>query len=365
MPLFIIKNDITKLKVDAIVNAANSSLLGGSGVDGAIHRAAGPDLLKECKTLNGCETGDAKITKGYNLPAKYVIHTVGPIWHGGKRDEEKLLTSCYNRSLQLAVENQCKSVAFPMISAGIYGYPKAAAMKVAKMTICHFLAEIEDELDVYIVLFGSDTSEFITVEDETLNKLKSDLDNVSEEINIDEGFEKANNSSPFTLRNGTFISRRKPNPMLGTFSLKPPSELGFKLSKLKNKLKDLLFKKEENFSEMIMRKIEESKLDEVKCYKSANVNKQIFYKIRKSASNVDGIPYQPSKNVVFSFAIALKLNLQDTKELLEKAGYSLSKSNKMDIIIEYCISNGIYDVFTINEILLYFSLPLLGSKCNE
>ncbi len=366
MPLFIINGDITKLKVDAIVNAANETLLGGGGVDGCIHRAAGPDLLKECETLNGCETGDAKITKGYKLPAKYVIHTVGPVWRGGSKGEEELLKSCYKRSLQLAVENNCKSLAFPMISAGIFGYPKSDAMKVATQTISHFLSEKEDELDVYIVLFGSDTSEFLTVEDKTLDKLKSKLDDaVSDEINLEDGPFKPNNGSPFTLRNGTLISRRKPNPISGTFSLRPPSKLSFSLSSLKNKLKDLLFKKEEDFSEMVMRKIEEEKLDDVKCYKLANVNKQIFYKIRKSASKVDEIPYQPSKNVVLSFAIALKLNLDDTKELLEKAGYSLSKSNKVDIIIEYCVINGIYDVFTVNEILFYFSLPLLGSKCNE
>ena len=147
----VLKGDITKLEVDAIVNAANTSLLGGGGVDGAIHHAAGPELLEECRTLNGCEIGQSKITKGYNLPAKYIVHTVGPVWHGGNKNEKKLLKSCYNASLNLAKENRIKTIAFPAISCGVYHFPLDEACKIAMGTVKEFISN-DDSLEKVIFI---------------------------------------------------------------------------------------------------------------------------------------------------------------------------------------------------------------------
>ena len=154
MELHVVTGDITKLDVDAIVNAANTSLLGGGGVDGAIHRAAGPELLAECRTLHGCQTGQAKATKGYKLPAKYVIHTVGPVWHGGGHKEAELLANCYENSMALALELGCRTVAFPAISTGVYHYPLEEATHIAVQTVRRFLAEHPEGPAVTFVCFN-------------------------------------------------------------------------------------------------------------------------------------------------------------------------------------------------------------------
>lgn len=155
----IVSSDITQLRVDAIVNAANRSLLGGGGVDGAIHRAAGPDLLAECRALGGCETGQAKITRGYRLPARHIVHTVGPIWQGGNQGEPELLAACYRNSLKLAVANGVRSIAFPAISCGVYGYPLAEAASIAVREVQQFLAGDDRIETVYLVCFGEEVLE--------------------------------------------------------------------------------------------------------------------------------------------------------------------------------------------------------------
>ena len=333
MPLKIVRNDITKMKVDAIVNAANETLLGGGGVDGAIHRAAGPELLEECKTLGGCKTGRAKITKGYDLPAKFVIHTVGPIYEDGKHGEKELLESCYRESLILAKEQGCKTVAFPLISSGIYGYPKAEAMAVATSTIIDFL--FENEMDVYMVIFDRKT---FSISEKLFSEIEEYIDDVYADSHYDRLYER------LSRQEAVFASMS----MRECCTCEAPSAPHADLEKWLNCL-------DESFSEMLLRKIDEKGMTDAQCYKKANIDRKLFSKIRSNPS------YKPSKQTAIAFAISLELNLDETKDLLNKAGYSLSHSNKFDIIIEYFISRGIYNVFDINEALFAFDQSLLGA----
>jgi O-acetyl-ADP-ribose deacetylase (regulator of RNase III) len=335
MPLEIIRNDITKVKCDAIVNAANESLLGGGGVDGAIHRAAGRGLLEECRTLGGCKTGESKITKGYNLPCKYVIHTVGPIWRDGKHGESKLLESCYKNSLNLAKENNCESVAFPLISSGVYGYPMDEAMKAAVDTIGSFL--LHNDMLVYIVVFNKNAVNMG-------NKLFADIaeyidDNyVVEHTDVDyERMRMPQCSMP--LSPTKYLEETD-----DTFAMPKSSEIGDWVDKVID----------ESFSEMLLRKIDEKGIKDSECYKKANVDRKLFSKIRSNPQ------YKPSKNTAIAFAIALELPLDETNDMLMKAGFALSHSNKFDIIIEYFINKGEYNIFTINQALFEFDQSLLG-----
>lgn len=325
MPLQIVRNDITKMECDAIVNAANSTLLGGGGVDGAIHKAAGKGLLFECMKLGGCKTGEAKITGGYNLPCKYIIHTVGPVWKGGHFGEEKLLRSCYRESLLLAKKNDCESVAFPLISAGVYGYPKDKALQVAVDEISSFL--FENDMTVYIVVFDQKSFNIS-------QKLVSDIREYIDEHYVEK------HAAMESIR----LTMMPPMAVSDTASKES-------LDSLDNALKQI----DESFSQMLLRKIDEKGMTDSECYKKANVDRKLFSKIRSD------IHYKTSKNTAIAFAIALELDLDETKELLMKAGFALSHSNKFDIIIEYFIVNGNYNIFEINEVLFAFDQALLGA----
>ena len=329
MPLIIVRNDITKMPVDAIVNAAKESLLGGGGVDGCIHRAAGPELLAECRRLGGCKTGDAKITKAYLLPCRYVIHTVGPVWRGGGHGERELLASCYRTSLALAQAHNCETVAFPLISSGIFGYPKDQALRVAVDTIGEFL--LGSDMTVYLVIFDRKAYQIS-------GKLFADIAEY-----IDDHYVDAHTDSrrERTRRMGVVESR-----MLTAYEDAPMAVGG---------LDEALAHLDAGFSETLLKLIDRSGKKDAEVYKKANVDRKLFSKIRNNPG------YKPSKSTAIAFAIALELNLDETRELIARAGYALSASSKFDVIIEYFIGREKYDIFEINEALFAFDQSLLGA----
>ena len=329
MPLSIVRNDITTMKVDAIVNAANESLLGGGGVDGAIHRAAGPELLAECRTLGGCKTGQAKITKGYRLPARFIIHTVGPIWRGGGCGERDLLASAYRSSLELALAHNCETVAFPLISSGVYGYPKDQALKVAVDAIGDFL--LAHDMTVYLVIFDRAAC--------TIGgKLFADI-----AAYIDDRYVESHTDS-------REIQRRR----MALASMPMEGETWAPAAAAPSGLDEVLSKLDESFSQMLLRKIDEAGLTDAQCYKKANIDRKLFSKIRSD------IHYKPSKPTAMAFAVALELPLEEARELLGKAGFAFSHASKFDIIVEYFIARQNYNIFEINEALFAFDQSLLG-----
>lgn len=330
MPLEIVRNDITKMKVDAIVNAANETLLGGGGVDGCIHRAAGPELLQECRTLGGCRTGEAKLTGAYRLPCKYVIHTVGPVWNGGKYGEREQLASCYRSSLALAKKHGCETVVFPLISSGVFGYPKDQALRVAVDTISEFLAE--NDMTVYLVIFSRAA---YAIGNKLFADIAAYIDDHYVDVHTDSRRERMRRMSVLEGRALSAGAAAAPMSADGLDSLLAHLDAGF--------------------SETLLKLIDRSGKKDSEIYKKANVDRKLFSKIR---NNPD---YKPSKPTAVAFAIALELSLPETRDLIARAGYALSASSKFDVIIEYFIRQKKYDIFEINEALFAFDQSLLGA----
>lgn len=335
MPFSIIRQDITKMKVDAIVNAANTDLAMGGGVCGAIFKEAGASSLQAaCEKLAPIHTGDAVITPGFRLLTKFIIHTAGPVYRGGDSGEEEQLRSCYLNSLKRAVENKCESIAFPLISSGIYGYPKDKALRIATATIHDFLEE--HDLEVYLVVF--DKTAF-AISEKLLGEVESYIDEhyVTEHIfrrrellDVErEGLDEAD-----------LISYNAPAPMQAL-----TSGAG---------IDDLIGNLDEPFSELLLRLIDAKGKTDVEVYKRANLDRKLFSKIRT------GKGYMPSKRTAVALAVALELSIDETDDLLERAGYVLSRSQKFDVIVEYFIVNKKYNIFEINEVLFKYDQPLLG-----
>jgi O-acetyl-ADP-ribose deacetylase (regulator of RNase III) len=341
MPFNIIRNDITKLKVDAIVNAANTALQMGGGVSGAIFKAASArELQAACDSLAPIRTGEAVLTPGFNLPAKHVIHAAGPAYRDGKHGEEGLLRAAYANSLKRAVENKCEGVAFPLISSGTYGYPRDEALRVATSEIRGFLDG--HDIDVTLVVFDKST---FAVSCELLGAVES---------YIDEHYVDTHKGARSQLFH---VSRKDLSDEGIRYLSAPPTAQEAKLvpsTGAPAPIDDLIGNLDEPLSQTLLRLIDAKGKTDVEVYKRANLDRKLFSKIRT------GKGYTPSKKTVISLAVALELSLKETDDLLERAGYALSHAVKFDVIVEYFITSGKYDVFEINEVLFEYDQALLG-----
>lgn len=307
MGFHLVQEDITEMDVEAIVNAANNDLLPGGGVCGAIFSSAGYDKLsKACEKIGHVDTGKAVITPGFNLKAKYIIHTAGPIYIDGKHNEKELLESCYKEALKFAVENKITSLAFPLISAGIYGYPKEEAYDIAVQTIKNFLDE--NEMEVYLTLLD-----------------KSFLDNRYKELKayIQKNQKEEEERERLPIRDRLYSSYGN----------------GFTMGLLT--LREAIKRTGETFSEYLLHLIDKKGMTDPEVYKRAGIDRRLFSKIRKEKN------YRPNKETVLRLCIGLKLDIDDAKDLLNKAGYGLSDAIPEDLAIKYYIEQKEYDIFKI------------------
>lgn len=350
MPFLMIRDDITKVAVDAIVNPANEELLEGSGTSRSIYLKAGEEKLGEaCKQIGHCNLGEAVITEGFDLLAKYIIHAVNPIWLDGNYGEEKLLYKTYTQALFLAKQHQLESIAFPLLSSGNYHFPKDKALKIAVSAISDFL--IENEMLVYLVLYDNVA---FTISKKLFSSIEEYIDDHYIETNNEKIYQiNANASyrrSSTTIINKTALFFQEPVEMANQVLVKAKKDYAPSRS-----LDSLIGNIGDTFSTMLLRLIDERGLKDAYVYKKANIDRRLFSKIRNN------INYEPSKKTVLAFAIALELSLDETKDLLMRAGYAFSNCSKFDIIICYFIENKQYDIYLINEMLFAYNQPLLGA----
>lgn len=350
MPLKIIRQDITKIKCDAIVNPTNRHMWPGGGADAAIHEAAGPELFEYCQKLGGVSVGEAKITPAFNLPCKYVIHTAGPEWEDGFAGERVLLRSCYKEALKLAVQHKCKSVAFPLIASGLYGYPKDRVLSEATDVISHFLEHYE--MEVYIVVFDKTA---YTISRELYSDVQTFIDNFYVEMHSDmfDSFREEGNYRALKTRKKKAAKEEALDHLeVGAFA---PMCSEISPAYQSDRLDDMLENMDKGFADTLFYYIDKKGITDVEAYKRSNVGKKTFSKIK---CNKD---YKPSKITAVSFAVGLHLSLEETQHLLSTAGMCLSRANKFDVIIEYFIMTGKYEsIFDVNEVLYQFDQSLLG-----
>lgn len=360
MPFEIIRNDIANMRVDAIVNTTGAEPWIGSGVDAGVHQKAGPKLLEARQAIGSIPVGGAAVTPGFELPAKYVIHTVAPLWEGGGRGEELLLRGCYRECLALAKELGCRSLAFPLLSAGNLGFPRDLALQVALGAISEFL--MANELQVYLVVFNREA--FLLSE-----KLFRGVSSFIDENYIQAAGAKQrrmeDSGRPDLFRRGNLFRRGRRQkeegipPTEDRCLIPPPCASAEPLSRpapVSYGLKELLDNTDSGFSETLLRLIDERGMKDSEIYNRANISRQHFSKIRNNPA------YKPSKATAVAFAIALELDLEQTRDLIGRAGYALTNSSKFDVIIMYFIRERNYNMFDINAALFEFDQSLLGAS---
>lgn len=352
MPFRIIRNDITKVKADAIVNSANPNPIVGSGTDYAIYQAAGYDkLLKERQKIGQISPGEAQVTKAGRLKAKYIIHTVGPLWIDGQHEEAETLASCYRKSLQLAKYLNCSSIVFPLISTGVYGFPKELALKAALKEIEAFL--YEEEMDVILCVFDRES---FRISSSLNSSVREFINDSIAETSARYEYDYAESSSIIL---NEVAERRERRERRDRKNLRPAaSQIPFMpvSAPSEKPIEEILRTPAKTFQEQLLSLIDEKGLTDVQVYKKANLDRKLFSKIR---SNAD---YVPKKRTALALAIALELDIDETKDLLARASLALSPSSPFDLIIEYCIRHQKYNVFEINTILFEYDQQSLGSN---
>lgn len=338
MPLRIVRNNIAQVKADIIVNTANPQPIVGRGVDSAIHAAAGEELLCARQAIGEIRVGDAVITPAFHLPAKYVIHAVGSRWQGGKQDEVRLLESCYMRALELAGAKRARSIAFPLMASGYYGFPKDIALKTALHVIEDYL--MEHDMLVELVVF--DAEAYVLS-----RQLFADVASY-----IDDNFDEPPDSDGESGHGDRLISLNFAEVAACEESL--PPLFSKSVAEAPRSLEDLMDETEDTWAEALLRLIDRKGFTDAEVYKRANVDRRLFSKIRNHPE------YQPSKNTAVAFALALRLNLDETLDFIGRAGFTLTHSSKSDIVVEYFIEKEEYDIHLINITLLDFKLPAIA-----
>ena len=383
MPFQIIRNDITRVEADAIVNTANPHAQIGGGTDSAVYQAAGAEqLLAERKKIGDIPVGEAAATDAFSLPAKYIIHTVGPVWKDGSHGEFDQLASCYRKSLLIAEQLGCESIAFPLISAGTYGFPKDKALQIALRTISGHLQN--SEMNVLLVVFDRRAFEISSVLSENVRQYIDDnyvLMKETEYGRTDYSFrmnlpsadrisfpQEAGRKGVKKRKKSLFPGRRRrqqETDFRGDTGALPVGEIRkaeesreFCYDSTVN-LDDILRNAGEGFQERLFRLIDERNMDDPEVYRKANISRKLFSKIRCNAD------YAPGKRTVLALAVALELNLDQTVDLLSRAGFAFSPGNIFDLIVRYCIENQTYDIFEINALLFEYDQPLLGNTLSD